>query len=139
MELEKIIEGLECLTTKQHKCEGCPFNPVPGRAWPYGCGKGQANVVQAAKNVIRAMRPRVLSLNEMAEGEPYWLEPYWLEMRGIPSQYVVCNINDHGDSTYLSFACQHACITLDRASYGRRWRCWSTRPTWEEREAVPWQ
>lgn len=55
MELEKIIEALECLTTKQHKCVGCPFNPHPGMDWPYGCGRGQAEVVREAKERLREM------------------------------------------------------------------------------------
>ena len=57
MEIQLIIEGLECLTTKQHKCEGCPFNPVPGRTWPYGCGKGQGVMVKAAKAHLELLRP----------------------------------------------------------------------------------
>jgi len=57
MEIQLIIEGLECLTTKQHKCEGCPFNPVPGRAWPYGCGKGQTVMVKAAKEWLKQLEP----------------------------------------------------------------------------------
>lgn len=52
MEVRQIIEGLECLVTKQHKCEGCPFNPHPGMDWPYGCGKGQAVMVKAARKAL---------------------------------------------------------------------------------------
>lgn len=52
MEIQQIIEGLECLVTKQHRCEGCPFNPVPGRTWSYGCGKGQGDVVRAARKML---------------------------------------------------------------------------------------
>ena len=52
MEIRQIIEGLECLVTKQHKCEGCPFNPHPGMDWPYGCGRGQGDAVKAAKRTI---------------------------------------------------------------------------------------
>jgi len=57
MEIQLIIEGLECLTTKQHKCVGCSFNPIPGRAWPYGCGKGQGVMVKAAKAHLELLRP----------------------------------------------------------------------------------
>ena len=57
MELEKIIEGLECLTTKQHKCAGCPFNPHPGMDWPYGCGRGQVVAVRAAQAWLKELVP----------------------------------------------------------------------------------
>ena len=50
---EEIVKGLGCLTTKQHHCEGCPFNPHPGREWVYGCMKGQADIVAEAREILR--------------------------------------------------------------------------------------
>ena len=47
--IQETIEGLECLVTNQHRCAGCPFNPRPGMEWVYGCGKGQKDIVDAAK------------------------------------------------------------------------------------------
>ena len=52
MEIQQIIEGLECLVTKQHRCGACPFNPHPGMDWPYGCGKGQGDVARAARKAL---------------------------------------------------------------------------------------
>lgn len=48
-ELRKIIEGLSCFLTNQHPCGGCPWNPSPGMAWPYGCVKGQREIIEAAR------------------------------------------------------------------------------------------
>ena len=51
--VQQIIEWLGCLTTHQHRCRGCPFNPYPGREWIYGCIKGQADIVEAARDALR--------------------------------------------------------------------------------------
>lgn len=52
-EVQQIIEWLGCLTTQQHKCDGCPFNPHPGMNWVYGCMKGQNDMVEAARKALR--------------------------------------------------------------------------------------
>ncbi|MBQ3326523.1 MAG: hypothetical protein IJG86_01895 [Clostridia bacterium] len=52
---EEISEGLGCLTTHKHPCAGCPFNPYPGRDWPYGCIKGQADIVDEARELLEEL------------------------------------------------------------------------------------
>lgn len=52
-DLQQIIDGLNCFTTHQHKCLECPFNPHPGLDWPYGCIKGQGDIVEAARKALR--------------------------------------------------------------------------------------
>lgn len=50
MTTENIEEWLSCLVSNQHtKCPSCPFNPVPGVLWIYGCGKGQEDLVKAVR------------------------------------------------------------------------------------------
>ena len=39
MELQQIIEGLNCFKTNQHP-------------WPYGCIKGQIDVIEAAQEQL---------------------------------------------------------------------------------------
>ena len=51
--LQKIIDGLACLTTHQHPCRDCPWNPHPGMDWVYGCIKGQGDIVEAAQEALR--------------------------------------------------------------------------------------
>lgn len=53
MELQQIIEGLNCFKTNQHPCATCPWNPNPGMAWPYGCIKGQSDIIEAAQEQLR--------------------------------------------------------------------------------------
>lgn len=53
--LRRIIDGLGCFTTKQHPCGDCAFNPKPGMSWPYGCDKGQRDIVDAACRALSAL------------------------------------------------------------------------------------
>lgn len=78
--------------------------------------------------------PRVMTLEEVEEGQAYWLE-----MRGIASEYAICEMNDHGDSAFLDFTVQHGDKTLESVGYGKRFRCWTSRPTDEQRKATSWE
>jgi len=53
--LRRIIDGLGCFTTRQHPCQTCAFNPAPGMSWPYGCDRGQRDIVDAARRALTAL------------------------------------------------------------------------------------
>ena len=127
---EKVIKGLECLTRAtefnaklKSECSECAYKGTD-------C---ELTVMKDALKVIQAQEPRVMKLEEVDEGKPYWLE-----MRGAVSEYAICNLNDHGDSAFLDFATQLGYKTLETDGYGKCWRCWTARPTDEQREAVSW-
>lgn len=50
--VQEIREAMECLAGYKHNCGTCAFNPVPGRAWQYGCVKGQNDIVEAARKAL---------------------------------------------------------------------------------------
>lgn len=50
--IHEILVALDCLPAKQHKCAECPFNPHPGMEWPYGCTKGQHDIVREIKMAL---------------------------------------------------------------------------------------
>lgn len=58
--IRQIIDGLDCFTTKQHKCAGCPFNPSDDklREHPYGCLRGQNEIVKAAQEALDRQDPK---------------------------------------------------------------------------------
>lgn len=58
MTIQEVIDGLDCLTTKQTNCIGCPVNPHPGMKWPYGCMKGQMDIVEEAKKLLGRLTPK---------------------------------------------------------------------------------
>ena len=45
-------------------------------------------------------------------------------------------VKDRGVMCFLT--AKQEFITADKAEYGKRWRAWDGRPTWEERRSVKW-
>lgn len=78
--------------------------------------------------------PRVLTLEEVRDE----YEAVWLETKYLSSTVAIV---DHGESN-AKWACVVFGVddsyTLLWCSYGKKWRCWSAKPTDEQREAVPW-
>lgn len=95
---------------------------------------------QTAKDAIellKALEPRVVKMSELTAGEPMlvWLEDIDKEetVAGMIFDYVPGRLGFK--LTY------HGC--MDRIyplidEYLTRWRCWTSRPTDEQREAIPW-
>ena len=46
-----VSKALECLLHKQD-CGTCEWNPRPGATWPYGCVKGQSDIVHTAQEML---------------------------------------------------------------------------------------
>ena len=139
---EKVIKGLECCSnTTEWKhladpnCEECP----------YAAGKDTCTTIiplmRDALELLKAQEPRVMSLDEVKQYIGYSEKirpkksakpPLWTESRngtGIFSGYrnvenLQILIDTSGlDETYIAY---------------KHWRCWTARPTDEQREAVPW-
>ena len=92
-------------------------------------------MLRDALALLREQEPRVLTLEEVRdEYEVVWLETKYL-------QPTVCLVdNGESDADWICFAfgvddsypmSWHLC--------GKSWRCWSAKPSDEQREAVPWQ
>ena len=132
MNSQQIIDALDCFKTKQPKCGECPFNPRPGRVWPYGCIRGQGEVIAAAQEALRTMEPRVLSLDEIHRGIVVWLEDIdkpdvILAIGGSSAGGAKCFVTQNGRSI----------APLDE-DYGKLWRAWTHKPTDEQRRVMPW-
>ena len=67
-EVQQIIDGLGCFTTQHHPCIGCPYNPHPGMAWPYGCTAGQHRLIEDAKAKLAKQNREIGSLMEYVTG-----------------------------------------------------------------------
>ena len=125
-----IMELETCMTSS---CRGhkpsvyCPFNDD---VW---------NSVHDAVELLKAQEPRVMTSEEVrcANEEPMWFESkgtfrgrkgFWVLSKGVSPSYVIRLIPAIGkDDTELSLA-----------AYGKVWRCWTSRPTDEQMEAVKW-
>lgn len=57
-EINEVVDGLHCLVSVHHNCIGCKYNPHPGLKWPYGCIKGQNDIVEDAIRLIKDHEPQ---------------------------------------------------------------------------------
>ena len=119
---EKVIKGLgSCVEYFACKVKGVMFDE-----WIEESRKAIA--------LLKAQEPRVMTLEE-AQGE----DEVWFEFR--PSnvgRYADCYMHDTGDRTRVYFTGKSVMSLFENADYGRQWRCWTSRPTEEQRKAIPW-
>ena len=130
---EKVIKGLECC---QDGCDyECPY-------WTGSSGSASICMSELRNDTIALLREaqesRVVAISELTSGEPMLV---WLEdidkaetVAGMLFDYYVpgrlgFKLTDIGSMDRI-----YPCI----GDYLMRWRCWTSRPTDEQREATPW-
>lgn len=110
----KVIEALECCSIGDNdgNCWDCPYVAEPL------CGETLKRDILA---LLDGQAPRLLSLDEyrdIAERPAEARVPVWLEWRDKPGRWTI------PERAYTG--------------YGTAWRCWTERPTDEQRQAVKW-
>jgi len=79
--------------------------------------------------------PRVLTLEEIKDGEPYWF--------GAGKEFVVRPVicvhrEDDAQKPYITFVWEFGTFSWMSEDYGKAWRVWSAKPTVEQRKEVEW-
>ena len=109
--------------------------------------KETMGVIVDAIVLLREQEPRVITREELKqfEGSPCWFESHGTYMgKGgfwiIPYMFTcyqtmyyvfpLLSANERGNIHYSE---------LGLSAYNKAWRCWTTRPTEEQREATPWE
>lgn len=127
---EKVIKGLECIISAgnagmRDDCANCIYP---------GGGDCVAPALRDALALLKAQEPRVMTIQEIKNADFCYLEvnghdgvtPVLLK-HFIDDKYIHVTIN--GGSVYFFD------ITCD---VEKLVRCWTSRPTDEQREATPW-
>ena len=91
------------------------------------------NAASEAAELLKAQEPRVMTLKEIVSAECVWVE---YATSGNIIIALPWNI-ELTDDTY-NFIGMPNCFVEFRSLYGKEWRCWTFRPTDEQREAVKW-
>ena len=100
----------------------------------YGC-----NVVDKfddALELLKEQEPRMLTLEEVRERKPFhlWVEDLETGAQVFPIAYV--------GGLYVDSA-EDWSVDPDHRNtpeyYGKTWRCWTAKPTYEQRRAVKWE
>lgn len=137
-EREKVIRGLEAhanpKTCKTCVGEDCPYYSRGGSYPKVTCSSFLAADALA---LIREQEPRVLTLEEIRSGAA---EVVWLEDADKPN--VIPGIrfkllNEDGDEA-VAIHVMDGFVGARLEVYGKMWRAWTSRPTEEQRKAVPW-
>lgn len=127
-EREKVIKGLEYHLkelTVGKTCYECPY-----------CGDNpcETQLIANAISLLKEQEPRVLTLDEVRyEYEVVWLETKYLS----PTVCLFDNVESNVDWLYFVFGSDDS-YGESVHLYGKNWRCWSARPTDEQRKAVKW-
>lgn len=89
---------------------------------------------ELAVKALDATEPRVLTIDEVRyEYEVVWLETKYLS----PTVCLFDNVESNVDWLYFVFGSDDS-YGESVHLYGKNWRCWSAKPTEEQREAVEW-
>lgn len=141
---DKVVSRLQIIRTWAEV--GKNYNGIQGE----GCLRDTVNWIDDAIVLLKEQEPRVLELEELKQfvGHPCWFESsgtymgkegFWI----IPSMFkMFCG----GETVfYVSVLMKNSDCgmtyhgELGLSVYNKVWRCWSSRPTDEQREVEPWE
>ena len=138
---EKVIKGLECCKPIMTQyglgaCDACPYDraSIP----EYGICDCLFSLLTDALDLLKAQEPRVMTLEEIQQS-----------LRGGDTAFLL-DVEDRLLiwTLYMAYNARTNCIVLRddtddvhvlrMEDYGVTWRCWTARPTDEQREAEAW-
>lgn len=137
MEREKVIKGLECCSDAVSECgKNCPY---------YGIENCQSSMQADALTLLKAQEPRVIKVAKYDdEIQSPGMDCFtWIEEREREDVYIgTVNRTSHknyGEETYSFMRFWGKSKDgIKFEDYGKTWRCWTSRPTDEQREVTPW-
>ena len=125
---EKVIKGLECCSKGDcADCDNCTYH---GIQTDVPC---ESTLMRDALALLKAQVPRVMEFDDVVGGDECWLEA----INGACG-YADCYACT-GTGEVQVFRCKYDNPQYIMAKdYLKTWRCWTSRPTDEQREAIPW-
>ena len=113
-------------------CAGCPYN---------GCWDTKEECITQlhsdAHTLLKAQEPRVISYDEIDNYEVLYLEVLDVDTEDGLAPWVKTK-SGHWFSPLLCSDAQPEMTLCTSDEYMRICRCWTSRPTDEQREATPW-
>lgn len=134
-EPEKVFRGLEACQVEEDGCttlckaNGCPYNVSSTHC--------MTNLHKDALALLREQEPRVLTVEEIRSGA---VEVAWIEdadkAEVIPGIWF--RLSNEGEDEAVDIHIRDGFVGARLEVYGKLWRCWTVRPTEEQRKAVLW-
>lgn len=131
---EKVIKGLRqhCDGSMFDRCGECSYYEIDDK--PFECRDA---LLKDAFALLRVQEPRVLTYEETdAIAHQTEETAIYLERKSDKSLYAAIAGDTQGRVPNISWLGEKRNYLSE---YGKTWRCWSSRPTDEQREAVQWQ
>lgn len=127
---EKVMAGLvTCIAACNGKtvCLDCRYM----HDYSGGC---ETQLLSDALAMLKAQEPRVMTLSEALAADYVYLE---IKLHAsLPCECCILAVDPDGGILPLH---KGFCAYLDGEEYGETWRCWTSRPTEEQRRAEPWE
>ena len=122
----KVLRALKrhLLAPDDDECVGCPYFELE----PHEC---ERQLYADAVELLKAQEPRVLTLEEVLGGDECWFEY-------INGSFGYADVVMQDNTTALIYRTIVSTGEVLISDYGKKWRCWSYRPTYEQRKAVKW-
>ena len=141
---ERVMKGLESCIKAIEDCECTDNCPYESQCWYGTDGTMYLDLMRDALELLKAQEPRVMTLEEVVKH--YSLPPVVLDdidlqedyLQDIEPLYFDFQVDDPWAVHWRGY--QQVMKYDDwKASYGQKWRCWTSRPSDEQREATPWE
>lgn len=127
---EKVIKALENCNAPE-KCRDCPWEPCE----EFDCKHSDYpdGLIGQAIALLKAQEPRVMTATEA-----YTADYVYIEFDGVitPAIRTTNERDGHRESYFATQQLGGEWMRWD--DYGITWRCWTSRPTDEQREGTPW-
>ena len=93
-----------------------------------------ANAAREAAALVKAQEPRVIDISKIytAKKLDVWIE-YKCENIVHPLMLIETEMTDKSQTVFF-----YPMLVRPIKAYGKTWRCWTARPTDEQRKAVKW-
>lgn len=130
---EKIIKGITHCKA-QYGCYNC--QSIDGEDCPYvdepDC---RFSIMQDAFNLLKEQEPRVMKLEDV---KAFGWDYCYLEEERLPGKEYRTVCGDYA-LTCITWPCVASMrIQHGDNNYGKKWRCWTAKPTDKQRQAVKW-
>ena len=134
-ELEKVIKGLTACTDQKSGCEPCPYRKLPDDE---DCA---STLMRDALELLKEKQPRIYERSELQPFENtesvVWFEEK-VSKEILPA--LIMTISEPYFARFLTVKNgNEETFSWTMDYYGKKWRCWTARPTDEQRKAVPWK
>lgn len=146
MNLNDTISAFRCCTLVPPRCSKCPLTEMC--KWSLSRDRCKTEVKLSVNHWLTAQEPRVMTLEEVKQERICWIEDAddGMTVRLFPATMFGIGEYANGSKNYMFLAQKPWAIDENDCEwwyliddYGETWRCWTSRPTDEQREAVKWE